>query len=139
MLGKFLFMLFFIFIGSSFILSLYEPLVVQTNISLYLKKNRKKLNYYTVKYSHVRSRQINILFFGSPRVLFKADKNFFFYLHRRKQVQYLLHSVRSSATLRGWLVCVICNSNSFHSSSLKLCSLMAHILKMCTSYYKQIR
>jgi hypothetical protein len=42
------------------------------------KKKQKKTELLHSKISHVRSRQINILFFGSPRVLFKADKNFFF-------------------------------------------------------------
>jgi hypothetical protein len=33
------------------------------------------------------------------------------------------------------LLSVICNSNSFQSILLKLCTVFAYILKMCTSYY----
>ena len=40
----------------------------------------------------------------------------------------------SSEMLRGCLVCVICNSNSIHSLISKLCILIVHTLKMCTSY-----
>ena len=48
-------------------------------------------------------------------------------------------SVCLSATLSGCLVCVICNSWSFHSFLFKLCILMAvHILKMCTSFFVHI-
>ena len=41
-------------------------------------------------------------------------------------------SVRPSATLFGCLVCVICNSKSFHSFLFKLCIMIVHIFKMCT-------
>ena len=34
---------------------------------------------------------------------------------------------------RGCLVCVICYSNSYHSFIFKLCILIIHTLKMCTS------
>ena len=44
-------------------------------------------------------------------------------------------SVRLSATLLGCLVCVICNSNSFHSFIFKLFLMIVHTLKMCTSYF----
>ena len=44
-------------------------------------------------------------------------------------------SVCPSATLLGCLVCVICNSNSFHSFSFKLCLMIVHTLKMCTFYF----
>ena len=37
--------------------------------------------------------------------------------------------------LRGCFVCVICNSNSFHSLIFQLCIMIIHILNMCTSYY----
>ena len=43
-------------------------------------------------------------------------------------------SVRLSATLLGCLVCVICNSESFHS----FCIMTVHILKMCTFYFVHI-
>ena len=42
-------------------------------------------------------------------------------------------SVCLSATLLGCLVCVICNSNRFHSFIFKLCLMVVHTLKMCTS------
>ena len=35
---------------------------------------------------------------------------------------------------RGCLVCIICNSNSFHSLIFRLCIIIVHTLKMCTSY-----
>ena len=47
-------------------------------------------------------------------------------------------SVSLSATLMGCLVCVICNSNSFHSFIFKLCLMIVHTLKMCTSYFVHI-
>ena len=47
-------------------------------------------------------------------------------------------SIRPSATIRGYLVHVIWNSDSFHSSPFKLCTLITQALKMCTSYFKQI-
>ena len=47
-------------------------------------------------------------------------------------------SVRLSATLLGCLVCVICNSKSFHSFLFKLCIMIVHILKMCTSHFVHI-
>ena len=47
-------------------------------------------------------------------------------------------SVRLSATFLGCLVCVICNSNSFHSFIFKLCLMIVHTLKMCTSYFVHI-
>ena len=37
--------------------------------------------------------------------------------------------------LWGCLVCVICNSKSFHSFLFKLCLMIVHILKMCTFYF----
>ena len=43
-----------------------------------------------------------------------------------------------SEMLRGCLVCVICNSNSIHYFIFKLCLMVAHTLKMCTSYFVQI-
>ena len=39
---------------------------------------------------------------------------------------------------RGCLVCVNCNSNIFHSLIFKLCIMIVHTLKMCTSYFVQI-
>jgi hypothetical protein len=39
---------------------------------------------------------------------------------------------------RGYLLCVIWNSKSFHSSPLKHGTLIAHLSKMFTSYLKQI-
>ena len=43
-----------------------------------------------------------------------------------------------SEMLRGCLVCVICNSNRFHSLIFKLCKMIAHTLKMCTFYFEHI-
>ena len=40
--------------------------------------------------------------------------------------------------LRWCLVCVICNSNSFHSSIFKLCIMIVHTLDMCNSYVVHI-
>ena len=40
--------------------------------------------------------------------------------------------------LRGGLVCVICNSKSFHSFLFKLCIMIVHILNKCTSYFVHI-
>ena len=40
--------------------------------------------------------------------------------------------------LRGCLVCVICNSNSIYSFTFKLCIMIVHTLKMCTSYFMHI-
>ena len=39
---------------------------------------------------------------------------------------------------KGCLVCVICNSNSFHSFIFKLCTMIVHTLDLCTSYYVYI-
>ena len=39
---------------------------------------------------------------------------------------------------RGCQVCVICNSNSFHSFIFKLCIMIIHTLKMCISYFVHI-
>ena len=47
-------------------------------------------------------------------------------------------SVRPFATLFGCLVCVICNSNSFHSFIFKLCLMIVQTTKMCTSYFVHI-
>ena len=38
----------------------------------------------------------------------------------------------------GFLVCVICNYNSFHSFIFKLCLMIVHTLKMCTFYFVHI-
>ena len=35
----------------------------------------------------------------------------------------------------GCLLCVICDSNSFHSFIFKLCIMIVHTLKMCTLYF----
>ena len=43
-----------------------------------------------------------------------------------------------SEMFRGCLVCVICNSNSIHYFIFKLCIMVVHTLKMCTSYFVQI-
>ena len=40
--------------------------------------------------------------------------------------------------LRGCLVCVICNSNSFHSFIFKLYTMIVHTLRMCTVYFVYI-
>ena len=44
-------------------------------------------------------------------------------------------TVHPFAILLGRLVFVICNSKSFHSFLLKLCIVIVHISKMCTSYF----
>ena len=38
----------------------------------------------------------------------------------------------------GCQVCVICNSKSCHSFLFKLCLMIVHILKMCTSYFVHV-
>ena len=43
-----------------------------------------------------------------------------------------------SEMCRGCLVCVICNSNSFHSFIFNLCIMIVHTLKMCTFYFVYI-
>ena len=43
-----------------------------------------------------------------------------------------------SEMLRGCLVCVICNSNSIHFFIFKLCIMIVHTLKMCTSYFARL-
>ena len=47
-------------------------------------------------------------------------------------------SVCPSKTLQGYQVCVICNSKSIYSISFKLCQMIVHILKMCTSYFEHV-
>ena len=47
-------------------------------------------------------------------------------------------SVRLSATLLGCLVCVICNSKTFHSFLFKLFIMIVHTLKVCTFYVVHI-
>ena len=47
-------------------------------------------------------------------------------------------SSSGSTTLLGCLVCVIFNSNTFHSFILKLCIMIIHTLKMCTFYFVYI-
>ena len=44
----------------------------------------------------------------------------------------------SSEMLRGCVVCVICNSNSFHSFIFILYIMIVHTLKMCTSYFVHV-
>ena len=44
----------------------------------------------------------------------------------------------SSEMRRGCQVCVICNSNSFHSFIFKLCIMIVHTLKKCTCYFVHI-
>ena len=44
-------------------------------------------------------------------------------------------SVRNTS---GCQVCVICNSKTFHSFLFKLCLMIVHILKMCTSYFVHV-
>ena len=39
---------------------------------------------------------------------------------------------------RGCVVCVICDSNSFHSFIFKLCIMVVHTLKMCTYHFVHI-
>ena len=40
--------------------------------------------------------------------------------------------------LWGCLVCVICNSNSEHYFTFKLCGMIVHTLMMCTSHFVHI-
>ena len=47
-------------------------------------------------------------------------------------------SVCPSVTLLRCLVCEICNSKSSHFFIFKLCTLIVHILKMCTFYFVHI-
>ena len=47
-------------------------------------------------------------------------------------------SVRLPATLLGSQVCAICNSKSFYFFLFKLCILIIHTLKLCTSYFVHI-
>ena len=48
-------------------------------------------------------------------------------------------SVRPSVrNTLGWQVCVICNSKSFQSFLFKLCLMIVHILKMCTSFFVHV-
>ena len=51
---------------------------------------------------------------------------------------FVCSSVHLSATLLGCLVCVICNSNSFHSFIFKLSLMIVHTLKMCTHCFGHI-
>ena len=44
----------------------------------------------------------------------------------------------TSKMLRGFLVCVICNSNSIHSFIFILYMMIFHTLKMCTSHFVHI-
>ena len=44
----------------------------------------------------------------------------------------------TSEMLRGFLVCVICNSNSIHSFIFILYMMIFHTLKMCTSHFVHI-
>ena len=41
----------------------------------------------------------------------------------------------STVMLRGCLVCVTCNSNSIHYFIFKLCIMIVHTLKTCTSHF----
>ena len=43
-----------------------------------------------------------------------------------------------SVMRRGCQVCVLYNSNSFHSIMFKLCIMIVHTLKICTSYFVHI-
>ena len=43
-----------------------------------------------------------------------------------------------SEMFRGCLVCVICYPSSIHSFIFKLCIIIVHTLKMCTSYFVHI-
>ena len=60
--------------------------------------------------------------------LCKFDKHFLIY----RAVE-LRHSFPSEM-LRGCLICVICNSSSFHSFIFKLCIMSGHTLNMYTPY-----
>ena len=46
--------------------------------------------------------------------------------------------LRPSATLLGYLDCVIYSSKSFHFFLFKLCIMIVHILKMCTCHFVHI-
>ena len=49
-----------------------------------------------------------------------------------------LRSFFPSEMLRGCLVCVICISESIHYFIFKLCMMIVHTLKMCTSHFVHI-
>ena len=60
--------------------------------------------------------------------LCKFDKHFFIF--RAVELRHFF----PSEMLRGCLICVICNSSSFHSFIFKLCIMSGHTLNMYTLY-----
>ena len=73
--------------------------------------------------------------FGSFFTRLTPFKAFFF----ASKTLYLSRTVTFlSATLLWYVVCVICNSKSFHSFLLKQYIMIVHTLKMCTFYFVQI-
>ena len=63
----------------------------------------------------------NARFIFSPHFLRVVERHFF-----------------PSEMLKGSLVCVLCDSNSFHSFVFKLCIMIIHILKICTSQFVHV-
>ena len=63
-----------------------------------------------------------------PPLLCKFDKHFLIF--RAVDFRHFF----PSEMLRGCLVCVICNSSSFHSFIFKLCMMIVHTLNMYTLY-----
>ena len=60
-----------------------------------------------------------------------------FYLRcfsKRRSSSGFTRSVLPSTTLFGCLICVICNSKSFHSFLFKLCIMLVLILKICAHF-----
>ena len=66
------------------------------------------------------------------------DEHLLFCAHLIKKKNLILRGVElrhfPSEMLRECLVCVICNSYSFHSFIFKLCIMIVHTLKMCASH-----
>ena len=69
--------------------------------------------------------------------LFCAHLIYIFSLLRGVELRHVRHSFhpkcRPSATLSGYLICVICTSRSFHSFIFNLCIMIVRTLNMSTS------
>ena len=92
-------------------------LIVKSDLIIIVMNTVKKLSFYLRRFSESRSSS------GStPSV--------------RSSVR---PSVRPSVrNTLGYQVCVICNSKTFHSFLFKICLMIIHILKMCTSYFVHV-
>ena len=78
----------------------------------------------TLPYDCLHIEDVHLLFCAS---------SFFFSFLRGVELRHF-----SSEMLRGCVVCVICNSNSFHSFIFILYIMIVHTLKMCTSYFVHV-